>query len=83
VLLLSGGNDPVTPAASAEQTKIGLPHSLHIKLEGLGHGQLGVPCMDRVMAQFVELGTVTGLDASCTKAARPMPFFLSPTGPAP
>jgi pimeloyl-ACP methyl ester carboxylesterase len=83
VLLLSGGNDPVTPASSAEQTMQGLSHSLHIKLEGLGHGQLGAPCMDRVMAQFIQRGSVEDLDTSCTKNARPMPFFLSPAGPAP
>jgi pimeloyl-ACP methyl ester carboxylesterase len=83
VLLLSGGNDPVTPAASAEQTMKGLSQSLHLKLEGLGHGQLGAPCMDRVMAQFIERGSVEKLDTSCTKNARPMPFFLSPAGPGP
>jgi pimeloyl-ACP methyl ester carboxylesterase len=83
VLLLSGGNDPVTPAASAERTRAGLPHSLHIMLEDLGHGQLGAPCMDRVMAQFLERGSVEGLDTSCTLKARPMPFFVSAAGPAP
>ncbi|HEY1283230.1 MAG TPA: alpha/beta hydrolase [Steroidobacteraceae bacterium] len=83
VLLLSGGNDPVTPAAAAEQTMVGLANSRHIKLDGLGHGQLGAPCVDRVMAQFIEGGSVKAVDASCTKAARPMPFFLSPAGPAP
>ena len=83
VLLLSGGNDPVTPPASAEQAKVGLRNSLHITLENLGHGQLGAPCMDRVMAQFLERGSVEGLDTSCTLKARPMPFFLSAAGPAP
>ena len=82
VLLLSGGNDPVTPAAGAEQTRVGLRQSLHITLDGLGHGQLGAPCMDRVMAEFIERASVK-LDVSCTKAARPTPFFLTPAGPAP
>jgi pimeloyl-ACP methyl ester carboxylesterase len=83
VLLLSGGNDPVTPAANAERTRIGLRHSLHLELAGLGHGQIVAPCVDRVMAQFIERGSVKNLDVSCTKAVRPMPFFLSPAGPAP
>ena len=83
VLLLSGGNDPVTPPSGAEQARAGLKHSLHIVLEGQGHGQLGAPCMDRVMAQFIERASVEGLDTSCTKHAKPMPFFLSPAGPAP
>jgi pimeloyl-ACP methyl ester carboxylesterase len=83
VLLLSGGNDPVTPKSGAEAARKGLTHSLHIVLEGQGHGQIGAPCMDRVMAQFIESGSVEGLDISCTKHVKPMPFFLSAAGPAP
>lgn len=83
VLLLSGGNDPVTPAAYAEEARAGLSHSLHIVLKDLGHGQLAVPCMDRVMAQFIERGSIDGIDVSCTKLARPMPFFISAAGPPP
>jgi pimeloyl-ACP methyl ester carboxylesterase len=83
VLLLSGGNDPVTPPASAEKAKAGLTNSLHLVLPDLGHGQIGAPCMDRVMADFIRLGAVKGLDTSCTKLARPMPFFTNLAGPAP
>jgi pimeloyl-ACP methyl ester carboxylesterase len=83
VLLLSGSDDPVTPPAYAEQARQGFTHSLHVVLQGFGHGQLAAPCVDRVMAQFVEAGTVRGLDTSCTRNARPMPFFLSLNGPAP
>ncbi len=83
VLLLSGGNDPVTPKEGAEAARAGLKHSLHLVLEGLGHGQLAAPCMDRVMAQFIERGSVAGLDTSCTKNAKALPFFLSPAGPTP
>jgi pimeloyl-ACP methyl ester carboxylesterase len=83
VLLLSGGNDPVTPPEGAEKARVGLKRSRHIVLDGLGHGQLGAPCMDRVMAQFIDRASVDDLDISCTKAAKPMPFFLSPAGPAP
>ncbi len=83
VLLLSGGNDPVTPAASGERTRVGLTNSVHLVLPDLGHGQIGAPCMDRVMADFLASGAVKGLDTSCTKRAKPMPFFTSPAGPAP
>jgi pimeloyl-ACP methyl ester carboxylesterase len=83
VLLLSGGNDPVTPAANGELTKAGLTRSLHLVLPDLGHGQIGAPCMDRVMADFLRLGTLDGLDASCTKRVKPMPFFISLAGPTP
>jgi hypothetical protein len=39
--------------------------------------------MDRVMADFISLGTVRGLDTSCTKLARAMPFFTTLSGPMP
>jgi pimeloyl-ACP methyl ester carboxylesterase len=83
VLLLSGGNDPVTPKEGAERARIGLKRSVHVVLGGLGHGQLGAPCMDRVMARFIDRGDTEGLDTSCTRRVKPMPFFLSPAGPTP
>ena len=83
VLLLSGGNDPVTPPANGEKAKAGLPNSLHLVLPDLGHGQIGAPCVDRVMADFISLGSVKDLDTSCTKLAKPAPFFTSLSGPAP
>ena len=83
VLLLSGGNDPVTPAVNGERTKAGLSNSLHLVIPDQGHGQIGVPCMDRVMAEFLSLGAVKGLNTSCTTRAKPMPFFTTLAGPTP
>ena len=56
---------------------------LDLVLEGFGHGQLTAPCVDRVMAQFVARASVEGLDVSCLRAARPLPFFTSLNGPPP
>ena len=83
VLLLSGSDDPVTPPAYAEQARRGLTHSLHVVLQDFGHGQLAAPCVDRVMAQFINRATVSGLDISCTRNDKPTPFFISLNGPAP
>lgn len=82
-LLLSGSDDPATPPAYAAQAARGFSHHVSLVLQGFGHGQLTVPCMDRVMAQFVERGSVDGLDVSCTAAARPLAFFTSLNGPPP
>jgi len=82
-LLLSGSADPVTPPAYARQAARGFPHSLSIVLEGFGHGQLTAACMDRVMAQFLMRASVSALDVSCTKNARPLAFFTSLNGPPP
>jgi pimeloyl-ACP methyl ester carboxylesterase len=83
VLLLSGGNDPVTPPGYAEQARKGLENSLHIVLKDLGHGQIVAPCMDNVLAQFLARGTTKGLDVSCTHRVRAMPFFTTLAGPPP
>jgi pimeloyl-ACP methyl ester carboxylesterase len=82
-LLLSGGDDPVTPPTDAEQAKRGFAHGLHVVIEGFGHGQLTAPCVDRVMANFVAKGAVEGLDVSCVKNDVPMPFFITVGGPSP
>jgi pimeloyl-ACP methyl ester carboxylesterase len=83
VLLLSGGNDPVTPAADALQAARGLTHALSVTIPGAGHGQLAAPCVDRVLARFFEAGSVRGLDVSCTQRDAPLPFFTSFAGPPP
>jgi pimeloyl-ACP methyl ester carboxylesterase len=82
-LLLSGSDDPVTPPAFAQLAARGFSHGLSIVLSGFGHGQLTAPCMDRVLAQFLARASVVGLDVSCTRRARPMPFFTSLNGPPP
>ena len=82
-LLLSGSDDPVTPPAFAHLAARGFSHGLSIVLGGFGHGQLTAPCMDHVLAQFLARASVVGLDVSCTRRARPMPFFTSLNGPPP
>ena len=84
LLLLSGSDDPITPPEYARQVAHGLGAGvLNIEIPGMGHGQITAPCVDRVMARFIEAGTVTGLDVSCIQRVRPMPFFTSLAGPPP
>jgi pimeloyl-ACP methyl ester carboxylesterase len=82
-LLLSGGNDPITPPRYAALASRGFTHSLSLVIAGFGHGQLTDPCVARVMAQFVRRASVAGLDSACTRHLSPMPFFLTRDGPAP
>ncbi len=82
-LLLSGGDDPVTPAAYAQQAAPGFARSRQIVLPGFGHGQLTAPCMGRVLARFLDTPDPAALDAGCLMNARPMPFFVTLSGPAP
>ncbi len=53
-LLLSGGNDPITPPRYAAAAARGFSHSLSLVVPEFGHGQLTDPCMAAVMAQFVQ-----------------------------
>ncbi|MFM1887021.1 MAG: hypothetical protein RL026_2178 [Pseudomonadota bacterium] len=86
-LLLSGSADPVTPASHAARVARGLRHALHIELPDQGHGQIGQPCMDRILADFLQRAdqatALASLDQRCLARLRPAPFFLSMSGPAP
>ena len=83
VLLLSGGNDPITPPRYAAEAARGYPNSLSLVIPGMGHGQLLDPCIDRLMSRFIERASVVGLDTTCTRRLRPTPFFLTLNGPGP
>jgi pimeloyl-ACP methyl ester carboxylesterase len=82
-LLLSGSDDPVTPPAYAQQAAAGFTQVRQIVLPGFAHGQLTAPCMSRVLARFLDSADPAALDVSCTKSARPTPFFVTLNGPAP
>ncbi len=83
VLILSGADDPVTPPAYAQLAARGLTRHVIVELQGMGHGQLAAPCVGRLMADFIDRASTTGLDVSCARRARPFPFFTSFAGPAP
>jgi hypothetical protein len=58
-----------------------------VKVQDAGHGQVVQPCVDRVMATFLDLAeapeTVKSLDTKCLTDIKPPPFFLSLSGPGP
>jgi pimeloyl-ACP methyl ester carboxylesterase len=82
-LLLSGEFDPATPPEYGAAAAAGFERHLHIVVPGQGHGQMGLPCVQRLLRDFIERGTVEGLDTACITDIRPAPFFLSFNGPAP
>jgi pimeloyl-ACP methyl ester carboxylesterase len=83
VLVLSGGNDPVTPARYGEQVVKELPQARHLVLAGQGHGQIATGCVPRLVAEFIKAGSATALDVECTKNVGPAPFLLSRSATAP
>ena len=82
-LLLSGADDPVTPPGYAAIAQRAFADSAHVIIAGHGHGQLGAPCVDRIIADFVTAGSAKALDTRCTGKLKPMPFFITLAGPAP
>ena len=64
VLLLSGNLDPVTPPSFADRVAKQLPNSLNIVFPNASHGGMAA-CGRSLMADFLDRGTVKGLDTSC------------------
>ena len=88
-LLLSGELDPITPPRYADLAAADLGNVLHVVGRGQGHGMVMVPCMRRIIAEFVEVAddasnvNALDLDLSCLERLRPFPLFASPLGPGP
>lgn len=74
VLLLSGRYDPVTPPRWGEEAASHLPQGLHV-VGPASHGQ-GGRCIDSIVAEVLERGTVDGVDVSCVETLAPAPFRL-------
>ena len=74
-LLLSGEFDPVTPSRYGDAVVKTLPKGRHLVLRGQGHNVIGIGCMPRLMAQFIDSADAKQLDAQClAKLAYTPPF---------
>ena len=81
VLVLSGELDPVTPPRWGERVARHLSNSRHVVVPGVAHGTLSTGCTPRLMAQFVETGSVDSLDTRCVEELKRPMFFRSFAGP--
>jgi pimeloyl-ACP methyl ester carboxylesterase len=76
-LILSGAWDPVTPPEYGRAAAQSLARSLHIVVPHGGHGFEGLEnadCVDRLVADFIERGTTTGIDTRCVASIERPPF---------
>lgn len=80
-LILSGEEDPITPPAYGEMADQALPDSLHLIGAGQGHGVIGRGCLPRLAAEFVDAGTLSGLETACVERLTHPSFFLNLMGP--
>lgn len=83
VLLLSGDVDPITPPRYADLAAVDLTNATHLIGKQQGHGQIGVGCTRRIVADFIDSADLENLDASCLERSFVMPFFLDFSGPSP
>ncbi len=83
VLLLSGDADPITPPRYAELAMVDLDNARHIIGRHQGHGQIGVGCTRRIVADFIDTADLDGMEADCLERSFVMPFFLDFSGPGP
>jgi pimeloyl-ACP methyl ester carboxylesterase len=78
-LLIAGVLDPATPPEMAEQAARDLSNSRVIAIKEGTHGT-GSPCIDGLIADFVQRGSTTALDASCADQIHLPPFVPNPAG---
>jgi pimeloyl-ACP methyl ester carboxylesterase len=74
-LLVSGALDPVTPPRYGEAVAGHLPNGRHLVLAGQGHNTLGVGCMPKLLAKFLETADAAALDTGCLERLTPTPPF--------
>jgi pimeloyl-ACP methyl ester carboxylesterase len=75
VLLLTGGDDPLDPVANLRGWRRAFPNGRLVVVPGAGHGTIQYPCVQKLVARFVDRGTATGIDASCVRHLR-LPSFV-------
>lgn len=78
-LLVSGAYDPATAARWGDVAARTLRNSLHVVVPSAHTA--GSPCVDRIRQQFLDRGTVQGLDTSCVRRMRLAPFILREDDP--
>jgi pimeloyl-ACP methyl ester carboxylesterase len=76
VLLLSGARDSVTPPSFGDRVAKQLPNSLHIVFPEASHGNWGF-CGIKIVADFIDRGSVEGLDVSCVSQQKPPKFNVA------
>lgn len=80
VLAISGEYDPVTPPRYGDDAIAKLNQARHLVLKGQGHSVLGVGCMPKLYAQFLDKPDAKALDARCLDNLTYTPPFTSFNG---
>jgi pimeloyl-ACP methyl ester carboxylesterase len=82
-LIISGNEDPVTPASFGEQVIKNLSNAKHLVVPFQGHSNLSLGCVPKLAASFVSKLKPAELETKCVDTMLATPFFLDLTGPSP
>jgi pimeloyl-ACP methyl ester carboxylesterase len=82
-LIISGSEDPVTPAKFGEQVVKNLSNAKHLVVPFQGHSNLSLGCVPKLAANFVSKLKPAELETECVDKMTAAPFFLDLTGPSP
>lgn len=80
ILVLEGQFDPVTPPRYGEEVVQHLRNGRLLVLHGQGHNVMGVGCMPKLMARFIDTADAKSLDATCLDKLPDTPPFTSYSG---
>jgi pimeloyl-ACP methyl ester carboxylesterase len=75
VLAISGNLDPATPPRLAEHALVDMTRARHLVVPVGSHSERS-PCVVGILRQFLERGTVEGVDTACLADARRPPFVV-------
>src|SRR5436309_2844105 len=75
VLMLSGELDPVTPPELATPLLRTLPNGRQVVMHNATHNSYD--CAEALARDFIERGSLQGLDASCVEQIKRLPFVTS------
>jgi pimeloyl-ACP methyl ester carboxylesterase len=74
-LLLAGGADPLDPTPNLRGWRSAFPNGRLVVVPGAGHGTIEYPCVQRLIARFVDRGSPNGINASCVRHVSLPPFM--------
>jgi hypothetical protein len=76
VLLFNGEADPQDPPENAADAKQHYPNSLNLIVPGQAHGFTDIACRASIVASFIEIGFMEGLDVDCLQEDSLPPFVV-------
>lgn len=76
ILLFNGEADPQDPPENTADARQHYPNSLNLIVPGQAHSFTDIACRASIVANFIEIGSVEGLDVDCLQEESLPPFHV-------